>query len=379
MENLKKIEIDFDKLNEFILDEDDEFLLVVKKNDINFEFLIKRKIDSKNLIVFGSGAYDINKLKPPIFQRYSWINEFDENVIYYNDPTLYLSDITLGWGYGTKNIYYLRIIYEILNKLINIMKIQAKNTVFYGSSGGGFMSIILSTYLKGSTAIVNNPQVDITKYHTKHINKLFSKIYPNKDIDDVFKLNKERLSVVEMFKKENYVPRIVYYQNIACKFDMENQFNTFINEIKTIDEKDFYIPIDIKLYFNKEENHNPLSKNKTINIIKNQLEINNKFKNIIEIKNSNWKEFSRREGYSLFRYENKIPTALIGDEYKIFCNNKLINTLPVKKIDKPGCGEVYANNHLYISISHNDITKNEEIDSKDIERYFLKNIFVIYY
>ncbi|MGG7141910.1 hypothetical protein ACQPVP_00370 [Clostridium nigeriense] len=379
MENLKKIEIDFNSLNQLVLDKDEEFLLVVRSNGVNFEFLVKRKVTSENLIVFGSGAYNINKLRPPIFQRYSWINEFDENIIYYNDPTLYLSDITLGWGYGTEKIHYLEIIYKIIDKLINIIKIQRKKTIFYGSSGGGFMSIILSTFLKGSTAIVNNPQVDITKYHIGPIRKLFSQIYADRDINDIFKIKRERLNVIDMFKKENYIPRIVYYQNIACDFDIENQFYVFINELRSLDEKNFYTPIDIKLYFNREENHNPLSKNQTINIIKRQIEINNNFENIIEIKNINWKEFSKREGYSLFRYENKIPIHLLGDQYKIFCNNKQIQVLPVKKIDKAGFGEVYANNHLYISIDHKDIKNNEEFDIKDIQDYFFRNKFVIYY
>lgn len=379
MENLRKVEIDFNNLNKLTLDKDEDFFLVVTSNSTKFEFIVKRKTTSENLIVFGSGAYNIKKLKPPIFQRYSWANDFDENIIYYNDPTLYLSDITLGWGYGTKNIYYLEIIYKILNKLINIMKIQRKKTIFYGSSGGGFMSIILATLLKGSTAIVNNPQVDITKYHIGHVKKLFSGIYCDQDIKDIFKLNRERLNVIDMFKRENYIPKIVYYQNIACDFDMENQFYPFINEIRTIDEESFYNLIDLKLYCNKEENHNPLSKNKTINIIKNQIAINNSFENIIEIINGNWKQFSKREGYSLFRYENKIPIHLLGTKYKIFCNDKPINVLSVNKIDKAGYGEVYANNHLYISINHKDITEKKEIDIEDINKYFLKNKFSIYY
>ncbi|WP_291652677.1 hypothetical protein [Clostridium sp.] len=122
----RKIEIDFNELNNLSLDKNEEFFLVVNRNGVKFEFLIKRRIYSNNLLIFGSGAYDINKLNPPIFHRYSWKNEFDENIIYYNDPTLYLTDITLGWGYGTKEKHYLEIIHKILEQLINIMSIEKK-------------------------------------------------------------------------------------------------------------------------------------------------------------------------------------------------------------------------------------------------------------
>jgi len=375
----KKVEIDFDKLDTLILDKNEEFFLVVNKDGIKFEFLIKRKVSSKNLIIFGSGAYNINQLKPPIFHRYSWSSEIDENVIYYNDPTLYLTDITLAWGYGTKDKHYLEIIYKILEKLMNIMSIEKRKTIIYGSSGGGFMAIMLATFLKGSVALVNNPQVDISKYYLSQIEKLFMKIYPNENVQDIFQRNRDRISVVDMFKREEYIPRIVYYQNIACDFDMKSQFYPFINSMKSLEESIFYMPIDIKLYYNKEENHNPLSKNKTINIIKNQLKINNELPQIIEIGHKNWIEFSRRQGYSLFRYEKKINKELVGNKYEIFSNKNKINILSANKIDKFGYGELYSNNKLYIAIEHRDISENDKFNEADIENYFKNNIISIHY
>ncbi|MEO2582430.1 hypothetical protein [Clostridium tertium] len=282
-------------------------------------------------------------------------------------------------GYGTKEKHYLEIIHKILEQLINIMSIEKKNTIIYGSSGGGFMAIMLATFLKGSIALVNNPQVDISRYYVSQIKKLFMKIYPNENIEDIFELNKERISVIDMFKREEYIPRIVYYQNIACKFDMKNQFYPFINSLKDLEERIFYTEIDIKLYYNKAEDYNPLSKNKTINIIKNQIKVNNEFQNIIEIRDENWIEFSRRNGYSLFRYEKKIHKNLIGNNYKIFCNKNRINVLPVEKIDKSGFGDLYVNNKFYVALEHKDISENSDFTKKDIENYFKNNIFTINY
>ena len=54
-------------------------------------------------------------------------------------------------------------------------------------------------------------------------------IYCNEDTDEIFKSNRERISVIEMFKREEYIPRIVFYQNIACNFDINNQFYPSLN------------------------------------------------------------------------------------------------------------------------------------------------------
>ena len=34
------------------------------------------------------------------------MDEFEDTVIYYNDPTLYLGKLSLGWGQGELNRFY---------------------------------------------------------------------------------------------------------------------------------------------------------------------------------------------------------------------------------------------------------------------------------
>lgn len=60
----------------------------------------------------------IKKIKQPVFQRFTWAEEFDCNLIFYNDPTLYLGDVSLGWGYGNNDEHYLKVISEIIDILI---------------------------------------------------------------------------------------------------------------------------------------------------------------------------------------------------------------------------------------------------------------------
>ena len=82
------------------------------------------------------------------------MDEFEDTVIYYNDPTLYLGKLSLGWGQGELNRFYLQDIANILEIVFVKLKVDSKNVLFYGSSGGGFMSLILAGFVKGSTALL---------------------------------------------------------------------------------------------------------------------------------------------------------------------------------------------------------------------------------
>lgn len=101
MKTKRRFILDIEELvsAEFPLDE--LFSLEVHHNDVKYEFLVRFASSNNNLICFGSGAYNPQRLSPPIFNRYSWQSEFEESVIYYNDPTLYLDpELRLGWGVG---------------------------------------------------------------------------------------------------------------------------------------------------------------------------------------------------------------------------------------------------------------------------------------
>ncbi|AQM60324.1 hypothetical protein [Clostridium baratii] len=263
-----KVEINYKDISEKEYEFTETTLLSVNKEDVFYEFLIRLNKQSNKTIIFGSGAYDNEKIKPPIFQRFSWENEFDCNLIFYNDPTLYLGNISLGWGYGDRGEHYLETISEILSKLLSKMSLKKEDTIFYGSSGGGFMSIMLATLIKGTTAVVNNPQTDIRNYYENAVKLLCNAVYGDKDIE-AFKSEKlERLSVIEMIKKEGYIPNIIYLQNIACRNDMINQFNPFIKNIQLVNGEYFCNNINLTLYYNKEQNHSPISKKDTIDVLK---------------------------------------------------------------------------------------------------------------
>ena len=130
-------------------------------NGVHFAFFIRNHPGNSNAVIFGSGA--LGRHRKPHFDRISWGTEIAATTVYYFDPTLYLAEIGVGWGYGTNDRWYLEEIAVLLKKILDKLNIPASNTLFYGPSAGGFMSMGLAAMLR-SRATVINPQFTVENF-----------------------------------------------------------------------------------------------------------------------------------------------------------------------------------------------------------------------
>ncbi len=260
----ENIHTTFEKIDEINLTSRTPFILTINWDNVKYEFLIRANSSSNELLVFGSGAYDPAKMKPPIFQRHSWTEHFDSNMIYYNDPTLYLGQMSLGWGHGNDDTFFLEKIAKVIGKLMTKMSVKTEDTLFYGSSGGGFMSMVLAGYIKGSKALVNNPQTIIPNYYQTHVNRLLEAAHPSLPTEESAKKYVTRLNVLEFFKDINYMPYIFYLQNTACDHDVVKHFMPFVRGLNTLKDTLTYNRLTVEMYSNKEQGHNPLELEDTI-------------------------------------------------------------------------------------------------------------------
>ena len=320
-----KLIVNMDELNETEFPLDKLFSLKVNSNDVKYEFLIRFSSSNKNLICFGSGAYDPKKLSPPIYNRHSWQKEFKESVIYYNDPTLYNSSnrplkynsprLPLGWGIGKHEDWYLSTIANIIVILASKNKIKPENILFFGSSGGGFTSVILSTLIKNSSAIVNNPQMFCWAL-PDHFDNIINVCFDNLDINFVLNKYKYRFSVIELFKRENYVPLIKYLININSKVDLVDQFIPFINELASFEKLDNDLII---LAYSSENGHNGvLSPEDTIAMIKEHFNSKN-----VSIKNNEFtsNNYNLTNEYQAYLSDKKAYEKKIN-KFRINLNEK---------------------------------------------------------
>lgn len=265
---IEKIEIDVKKIDQIELIYDMPFLLIVHWNKVKFEFFLRLKENSQTLYIFGNGAYNREKTSLPVFQRHSWVNDLDESIVIYNDPTLYLGEINLGWGQGNAERFYLMDLSVIINDLISKLQVSKENVIFYGSSAGGFLSLYLAGLIRGTKALVNNPQVFVSGYYPTHVKNMYKVSYPGLEEKVIEEKFKDRLDILAFFNSIQYVPPFIYIQNLSWSNDVNKQLLPFLNQLNEIKDYLKQSKIKFEFYHHPEQGHNPLGKEETIKYLK---------------------------------------------------------------------------------------------------------------
>ncbi|AJI54738.1 hypothetical protein LA56_1016 [Francisella philomiragia] len=145
-----------------------EMQVGVYKGVKNVDYLYKYK-SFDNLLVMFNGAVDVSRAKYPVFQRKSFIEYINANILIINDNTLTEDNgLSLGWYQSAPEWNLQSDIVFLIKKYLMALEIKNESLFLYGSSAGGFIASIMATHFRGSTAIVNNPQVDVLKFFDSH-------------------------------------------------------------------------------------------------------------------------------------------------------------------------------------------------------------------
>ncbi|WP_300258382.1 glycosyltransferase [Clostridium sp.] len=253
-------------LNNISIENDNIYVLRVLKDDVPYEYLINRKSNSDKLIVFNNGAIAGGNVNVPVFQRHSWANQIKTSSVFCMDPTIYIDDyLQIGWGIGKNENYYLENSSLILKTIIEKMNISLDNTVIYGTSAGGYLSIIMGIYLKGAKVVADNAQLDTTRWIFKEaLDSVITFCFDN--VSDSLKY-KERFSIMEAFKKSGYVPKIYLHVNLCSVADNSTQLIPFLYSMEESNDILGYNDIEVILHYEKEKGHNGLSYNDAIDFL----------------------------------------------------------------------------------------------------------------
>lgn len=265
-ENVHRVKLDYKEIDSYNFCIDEPVIYSIFWEGIHFDFLINYIEGCENSIIFGTGAITKEILPYPFFSRAMWLNDIQCTGIWYFDPSLYMyEDLRLVWGYGEEKRWVLENIAFLLHKLVAKLNLDIKNSVFMGSSGGGTMSILLATMLRGK-AVAINPQL-LIENHIQSLVEPFKKAIAKDE-----QLIESRCNVVTHFQREGYIPNIDIYVNKFSEIDMEKQINPFLDAL----DKAELSQESIKLHFYTElEGHNGMpSKNDTIRIAHNAFSTN---------------------------------------------------------------------------------------------------------
>lgn len=115
------------------------------------------------LLVSMHGALQRAKIRLPRFERLRSLLRTDYSSIYFGDPSLWLAEnLSLSWFTGWHETNVPHLVSDWVQKAASAS--GASTVVFIGSSGGGFASAQVSSYVPGSVAVVFNPQTSIAAY-----------------------------------------------------------------------------------------------------------------------------------------------------------------------------------------------------------------------
>lgn len=116
----------------------------------------------------------------------------------------------------------MRDILHLLELILKAWRVEIKDALFYGSSGGGFTALALATLAK-ARAMALNPQFFCLNFWPNLVAK-FKRSCLRANEEPLM----ERLDILELMRAEQYVPPAIIYQCLNARRDLETQFFPFL-------------------------------------------------------------------------------------------------------------------------------------------------------
>ncbi len=151
-----------------------------------------------------------------------------------------------------------------MSLVISKLGYSLQDVLFYGSSAGGFAALMMAGHLKDGLVIVNNPQTNILEYREHLVQAILATKFRGMSKEEAFNRYPTRFSVSALFKEVNYIPKIVYYQNVKDPFHFENHYLPFVKALydSGLDPNEFQ-----SVLYTHHWEHFPLERVKTVPII----------------------------------------------------------------------------------------------------------------
>ena len=168
------------------------------------------------LFVMTSAAVDRNKITLPAFNRWTWAGagKFPGHVLCIADPTLELQDdMKLGWFFGTDKYDATDELCTFIRRFAETLGIAEDKIVFWGSSGGGFAALALSSRIEGSTAVAINAQTNALAYNiVKTVETVRDRCFDGRPAADIQEMFGHRVNMSQAWEK-NRNSRAILVQN----------------------------------------------------------------------------------------------------------------------------------------------------------------------
>lgn len=226
----------------------------IVERGVQFDFLSILASTSTSLLVIGQSAIGRSPERPlPVFQRWTWAEDFlGGSVLVLNDPLLYRDhSLGAGWWFGLRDRDLAKEFVTVVAKAADALGVGPENVYFYGGSAGGFSSMQMASCLAGSRAIADIPQLDMRAYHDSHAaNAACEVAFGLDNMDDLPSSLIYRVDVIERFIREQRVPEFLLLQNARDTSHLESQFATFLSRLSSLQAASEWActPYEVEVY-----------------------------------------------------------------------------------------------------------------------------------
>lgn len=254
----REVTISLNELKDHVVPYDEMYVLRVIADGVPYEYLIDRKSGNDKLVVFNNGAIAEGNVTVPVFQRHSWASFMQTSCVFCMDPTLYLNGfLQLGWGIGKNGDYYLEKSALILKEILTLMRIKPEDTAIFGTSAGGFLSVMMGIYLKGAKVVADNAQLDVRNWIFKDaLDSVITFAFDN--VSDALAYG-ERFDAVTAFEKHGYVPKMYIHVNLCSPADNEKQLIPFLAHAAKMRGIEEFNEPEIYLHYAPDKGHNGIA------------------------------------------------------------------------------------------------------------------------
>lgn len=174
----------FKSIEDIVLSEEPVSDFSVIEDGIKLGCRLNATIKSDYLVVTPNGAVNREKVNLPAFARWNYHSIFNSTILSISDPVLFLEDsLRIGWFAGTKNLDVAHFVSEVVIKIAKHLGIASDRIIFWGSSSGGFASILLASKIDGASFVSINGQSKINDYYSGHVED-YRKVFDNESSTD---------------------------------------------------------------------------------------------------------------------------------------------------------------------------------------------------
>lgn len=230
--------------------------------------LVIRRPQAERLVVLNNGSVSQERSGGrPVFQRSSWWSDIDAHQIFVCDPgTVGDGALALNWLQAERPRWIVRDLMKVLLVLSRSLGIsRPEQRTYYGSSAGGFATLLELAYDRRASAIVNNPQIDWTRWYVHQARPVLAAHFSGLNAKQVREGFPKRANCLQSLADAGAQAKVDYWVNMASAHDRDVQLPISFEFIRAHPE--ICASFSLNMYYDEKQGHNPLSKPATIELL----------------------------------------------------------------------------------------------------------------